>query len=94
MDTDDIRRRLADINDPLVGAVARWEVSFGVDDAGEPVVDVVIVLRDAELKRVWKRRGQLRQLVRARLQEDLPRRWPYVSFSAESEALNPEEAAA
>ena len=93
MNTETVRQRLAAIDHPLRDAVARWEITIGTDDTGEPAIDVVVVLYDADIRRVWRQRNILRDLVRDRLREIAPERWPYVTFSAESEALNPEVAA-
>jgi len=93
-DPEEIRKAAIEVDPEFAKAVARWEIEVGEDWRGEPAVFVVIVLRDADVARVWRTRDAFRRRLRERLFELLPEEYyPFITFSAESESLDPRAAA-
>ena len=88
---EEIREALADIGDP---AIDRLDIEVRPDSTGEPAVFVTVVFKDADLYDGWLRRNDLRARLRKRLVEFVPELWPFVDFSAQTVAADPELAPA
>ncbi|MFN0145703.1 MAG: hypothetical protein ACKVT1_04275 [Dehalococcoidia bacterium] len=89
-----IRDELVRLDPERAADVSRWEVEIGEDSVGDPAVFVTVVYRDDRLYAAWKRRREYTGLIEAGLTALLPGRWPYVTLSAESVAIDPERAPA
>jgi hypothetical protein len=90
-DVDAIRELAIDLDPELANAVARWEIEVGEDWLGGPAIHLTIVFKDSEIRRVWKSRGAYRERLRDELLAMAPEHYPFIRFSAESEALNPDQ---
>ena len=88
---EDIREIAIALDPEFAEAVSRWDIRVGEDWRGEPGVFVTIVLRDDGARAVWPTRDGYRTRLLQALLEALPEDYfPFISFSAESIALNPE----
>ncbi len=87
---DDVQRALEAIPDELRNAVSRWEIAIDEDWSGDPATHVRVLFKDAELIRAWPQRNRYRDRIRETLWNLLPDRIPYVLFSGETQAANPE----
>lgn len=87
---DEIRAELIALDPERAADVSRWDVEIGEDSVGGPAVFVTVVYRDDRLYGAWPSHGEYRKRIEARLDEVAPERWPFVWFSAESVAIDPE----
>jgi len=88
---EQIRETAIAIDPKFAKAVARWDIEVGRDWQGDPGVFVIIVLKDSEAHRVWESRRDYKDRLRNRLWAMLPEGYfPYITYSAESVALDPE----
>ena len=71
-------------------AVGRWEIAVGEDSYGKPGLFITIVLRDATIRTAWKARDAFRWRLFDALLAEVPGYYPFIGFSAESIAINPE----
>lgn len=90
---DAIRDLVEGLDPGFAETVARWEIDIGEDWLGEPAVHVTIVFKDARIRDVWKSKDDYRKRLERALRNYLPEHYPFIVFSAESVALNPEEPA-
>jgi hypothetical protein len=88
-----IRELAIGLDPELAESVSRWEIDVGEDWLGEPAIHVAIVLKDSEVRRVWRARDEFRNRLRDELRAFAPDYYPFIRFDAESVALNPEEPA-
>jgi hypothetical protein len=90
---DDVREIALSLDPGFNRVVSRWEIEVGEDWLGEPGIFVKIVLRDSDLHAIWKSRIAFRNSLRRRLLDLYPDYFPFITFSAESIAINPEQPA-
>ena len=88
---EDILKIATELDPDFAPFVSRWDIDVGEDWTGDPAVHVVVVLKDATIRAAWKIRVPYREELFETLLERVPGYFPYVGFSAESEAINPEE---
>ncbi len=81
----------ANLDPEFAKAVSRWEVSVGEDSTGDPAIFVTVVFRDTAIHDAWKSRISYRDELFETLIDTYPDYYPFVGFSAESEAINPEQ---
>lgn len=75
-----------------VPAIADFEVELNSDMDGLPAAYIKIVLEDrAEGDYQWTEVRPIEEAIRARILEDVPERYPYVSFELKSEQLQAAE---
>ncbi len=87
----EIHEVAANLDPEFAKAVSRWEVSVGEDSTGDPAIFVTIVFRDAAIHAAWPGRAAFRDRLRDLLFDIAPGYYPFIGFSAESEAINPEQ---
>ncbi|MFN0093403.1 MAG: hypothetical protein ACKVVT_01320 [Dehalococcoidia bacterium] len=86
---DDVRAFSQSLDPAFAENVSRWDVRVGEDHWGDPAIFVTAVLKDSHAHRAWGTlRGFEQRLFRALLERH-PEYFPFVLFSAESEALDP-----
>ncbi len=88
---DAIRAFAANLDPRFAENVSRWDVVVGEDWTGEPAIFVTIVLKDATIHSAWKTRGPYREQLFESLLREMPGYYPFIDFSAESDAVNPEK---
>lgn len=92
-DPEEIRRLAIELGPELADAVSRWEITVGLDWLGEPSIDMIVVFKDSDIRRVWKIRRPFQERLFRALLDRYPDYYPFIAFSAESVAINPEEPA-
>jgi hypothetical protein len=91
---DTVRDVALSLDPDMTAAASRWDVRVGQDWMGNPAVFVTLVFRDDAIGKVWRRREDYRRALRDRLFELLPEDYyPFIGFSAESVALDPDKVA-
>jgi hypothetical protein len=92
-DPDAIRKLAIELDPELAKSVSRWEIEVGEDWLGEPAIHVAIVLKDEDIRRLWKSRDAFRDRLRDALREFAPDYYPFIRFDAESVSLGPTQPA-
>jgi len=92
-DSEEIRRLAIELGPEVADAVSRWEIRVGDDWLGEPAIFVTVVFKDSQIHRAWKIRRPFRERLHDALLQRFPEYYPFIGFSAESVAINPEEPA-
>jgi hypothetical protein len=85
-----VREALRRSPPPEADAIARMDVSVREDSGGDPAVYATVVFHSSGARRAWPRRAEIERHVRDVLRRAVPDLWPYIGFSADDDALNPE----
>jgi hypothetical protein len=86
----ELEQEIRAIDQPIVTAVANWDVRLDEDWSGDPAVYVMVTFKDSEIRAVWHARNALRAEIERRAARLFPDRISYVRFSAESIAMDPD----
>ena len=86
----EVMREIAATDPDFEAGVSRFDVRVGEDSNGLPGIFIKVVLADKTIREYWPHRNAFKEALRRRLWKRFPDSFPFVWFSAESEAINPE----
>lgn len=85
-----VRVEVLKVDSDYARAVSRFDIEVTDDSTGDPAIFVTVVFKDTDLYGAWPKRDAYREKIQDHLFEEWPDRYPYVTFSAESVAIDPE----